>query len=243
MAYDKVVDSAKLDGKLTAIADAIRGKTGKSDPLTLDGMAQGVAEVFENGATSLIENMTSANHLFSSENERRHNEGIFDAFMSADLSNILRAQYMFQGNNWLTDFVLPTTLRPTLIHYMFQNCTTVKRVSGFDAMSVGVLTGIFDGCTSLVDAGTLNFSKVRYVTNAFRNCSALEEIRVSGDIGVNVSFADSPLSAESIQSIVDHLTDYSGTGTTMTVTLGAENLAKLTDEEKAIATQKGWTLV
>ena len=28
MAYDKIVDSGVLDGKLTAIADAIRGKTG-----------------------------------------------------------------------------------------------------------------------------------------------------------------------------------------------------------------------
>jgi hypothetical protein len=30
MAYDKIVDSAKLDGAMTATADAIRGKTGKS---------------------------------------------------------------------------------------------------------------------------------------------------------------------------------------------------------------------
>jgi hypothetical protein len=32
------------------------------------------------------------------------------------------------------------------------------------------------------------------------------------------------------------------TGETKTLTLGATNLAKLTNEEKAIATQKGWTL-
>jgi hypothetical protein len=30
--------------------------------------------------------------------------------------------------------------------------------------------------------------------------------------------------------------------TTKTLTLGSTNLAKLTDEEKAIATNKGWTL-
>ena len=38
MAYDKVVDSAKLDGVLTAIADAIRSKTGESSRLTLEDM-------------------------------------------------------------------------------------------------------------------------------------------------------------------------------------------------------------
>lgn len=36
MAYDKVVDSARLDGALTATADAIRGKTGSADGIQWD---------------------------------------------------------------------------------------------------------------------------------------------------------------------------------------------------------------
>ena len=32
------------------------------------------------------------------------------------------------------------------------------------------------------------------------------------------------------------------TVTDKTMTLGSENLAKLTDEQKAVATSKGWTL-
>jgi hypothetical protein len=45
-------------------------------------------------------------------------------------------------------------------------------------------------------------------------------------------------------SIINTLNDYSTyTGTTVfKVTLGSTNLAKLTDAEKAIATEKGWTL-
>jgi hypothetical protein len=42
--------------------------------------------------------------------------------------------------------------------------------------------------------------------------------------------------------ILNSLEDKSGTGSTWTITLGSANLAKLTDGEKAIATQKGWTL-
>lgn len=45
MAYDKVVDSAALDGALTGIADAIRGKTGGTEKLTLDGMAAAIASI------------------------------------------------------------------------------------------------------------------------------------------------------------------------------------------------------
>jgi hypothetical protein len=45
MAYDKVVDSAALDGALTGIANAIRGKTGSTEKLTLDGMAAAITGI------------------------------------------------------------------------------------------------------------------------------------------------------------------------------------------------------
>ena len=45
MAYDKVVDSAALDAALVGIADAIRRKTGGTDPLTLDGMTAAIASI------------------------------------------------------------------------------------------------------------------------------------------------------------------------------------------------------
>lgn len=48
MAYDKVVDSAELDADLTAIANAIRSKTGKTEGLTLEQMP-GEIEGIETG--------------------------------------------------------------------------------------------------------------------------------------------------------------------------------------------------
>lgn len=48
MAYDKVVDSARLDGALTATADAIRGKTGSADGIQWDadtGFAAAIAAI------------------------------------------------------------------------------------------------------------------------------------------------------------------------------------------------------
>lgn len=81
------------------------------------------------------------------------------------------------------------------------------------------------------------------VTAIFNNCKNLEELNVTGTIQVNgfdVS-ASTNLTHASIMSIINALTDKTSESG-FTVTLGATNLQKLTDDEKAIATQKGWTL-
>lgn len=98
--------------------------------------------------------------------------------------------------------------------------------------------------TRLENARTLYVREDTKYTSAFNGCGNLKEIRFEGTIGQNgLNFSSSTkLSYESLMSIIEHLKDYSGTGTTKTVTLGATNLAKLSDTEKAIATEKGWTL-
>ena len=53
MAYDKVVDSSVLDAGLKQIADAIRGKTGGTEELTLDGMASAISGL-ETGGLNLV---------------------------------------------------------------------------------------------------------------------------------------------------------------------------------------------
>lgn len=74
-------------------------------------------------------------------------------------------------------------------------------------------------------------------------CKALTTIVIEGVIGVNVSFRDcSKLTVDSLKSILSALKDISGTGTSLTCTLGTTNLNKLSTAEKAVATQKGWTL-
>lgn len=84
---------------------------------------------------------------------------------------------------------------------------------------------------------------------AFNFLYALENIRVTGTIGKSgIDIQNSTkLTHDSFindqgTGILNVLADKSGTGSTWTITLGSTNLAKLTDGEKAIATQKGWTL-
>lgn len=84
-----------------------------------------------------------------------------------------------------------------------------------------------------------------YATTTFQGAAYLEEVKFSGVIDAgnfNVSNC-TLLTHDSLISIINALKDYSGTTTTKAATLGSANLAKLSDTEKAIATQKGWSLV
>ena len=80
--------------------------------------------------------------------------------------------------------------------------------------------------------------------NCFQSVPELETVLFSGVIGQNgLDLSGSPLlSQESLLSLIDCLKDYSGSSKEYSVTLGSENLAKLTESQKAVATQKGWRL-
>lgn len=78
-------------------------------------------------------------------------------------------------------------------------------------------------------------------TGTFANCSALENITVEGVIGNSMDVHwSTKLTHDSLMSIIAALqTKSSGS---FVLTLGTTNLGKLTDAEKAIATERGWTL-
>lgn len=83
MAYDKVVDSAALDGALTGIANAIRGKTGSAEKLTLEGMAAAIAGISGGGGARGIymAQVTPAGDVGSITIE--HNLGTTDILLAA----------------------------------------------------------------------------------------------------------------------------------------------------------------
>lgn len=89
--------------------------------------------------------------------------------------------------------------------------------------------------------GALDLSECTNVTNAFNQCLALEDIEfVPNTIPISINFSScSKLTHDSLMSIINGLATVTET---KTLTLGTTNLAKLTDEEKAIATQKNWSL-
>lgn len=91
--------------------------------------------------------------------------------------------------------------------------------------------------------GELDFSECEsnQQNNPFYRCTSLKEVRFTPEsIKYNLSFTQSSqLSDESIQSILDGLANVS---TTQTLALNSEVYVKLTEEQKQLATDKGWTI-
>lgn len=167
-----------------------------------------------------------------------------DAFWEVFQGGGARSEYpsAFRTTYWTDEIYKPKY--PILAGgstYMYQNT----------AISNTIVPITFSGSVNYAFAYTLNLHTIPLLTingvtsctGMFRNAYALENVTFAGEWTLSgLEFTQSSkLTVASILSLFAILADYSGTSN-HTLTLGSTNLAKLTDAQKAIATQKGWTL-
>lgn len=139
------------------------------------------------------------------------------------------------------------TSNVTTLANMFSKCQSLTSLdlSHFDTSKITSIASIVSGCTGLtsLNCGTWDVSKVTSnynLGNAFDYCTSLVDFYPPKNMGANLTVSNSTaLSHDSLMRIIDNLITVT---TTKTLTLGATNLAKLTEEEIAIATNKGWTV-
>ena len=100
----------------------------------------------------------------------------------------------------------------------------------------------FQNCSSLTTINLPN-SLTSILSNVFQGCSSLENVTIGTGFNcnnLNLS-ASTHYSVETMVSWFNALADRTGQ-TPYTLTIGTTNLNKLTAEQKAIATNKNWTL-
>lgn len=120
----------------------------------------------------------------------------------------------------------------------------MKKITFSPKLKVTRITLGFSGRNSLQTiVGELDFSECEpsQQQNPFIGCTSLIEVRFTPEsIKQKLAFTQSSqLSDESIQSILDGLANVS---TTCTLSLNPEVYAKLTEEQKQSAADKGWTI-
>lgn len=179
-----------------------------------------------------------------------------------DTSNVTRMDAAFAGCYSLRslDVLGWDTSNVTNMGSIFYNCSSIRRLdtSGWETSGVTSLLQTFDGCSGLEEIDLVGWdlgacSDIRY---AFRNCYSLatltggREVTSDGVIGGSTAyFGKGPALSFDFSSCnrLDHdsllfLMYWVPVVSGLTLTLGATNLAKLTSDEKAVATAKGWTL-
>ena len=146
---------------------------------------------------------------------------------------------MFYSCNSLETIPSLDTSNVTNMGYMFQNCNSLKTIPLLDTSNVTNMSSMFRNCRLLTSIPVLNTSNVTNMSNMFYSCSSLETIHM---VGMKVDFDISASRLLTREALVEILNNLATVTTTKTLTMGSTNLAKLTDEDKAIATNKGWTL-
>ena len=153
---------------------------------------------------------------------------------------------MFSGCTELTEVPQLDTSSGTAFNSMFSSCAKLTTIPQLDTSSGTAFSSMFRLCKALITIGGIDLSNATLISTMFDSCSKLENITINGVIKITgLSFSPcTKLTHTSLMSIINALYDHASAGSTgtYTLTLGSTNLAKLTDAEKAIATQKGWTL-
>ena len=163
-------------------------------------------------------------------------------------SKVWNFEGMFYNNINLTGATLTIT-EAMVCTSSFAGCSRLKEVTLNGAENVADTINMFYGCSSLTSATIGGYwEHLSVADNMFYGCSSLTDF--SGLRNVRLSLNLSPCSSltqTSLLNTIDGLYDFTGNGLNPgssqgTLTLGTTNLNKLTDEQKAIATSKGWTL-
>ena len=126
----------------------------------------------------------------------------------------------------------------------FANCSSLTELTLPESLSSDGISSIIYMLYQDASLHTLNLPSQfgRGVTNAqstFTNCTSLSTI--TGGLNLKVSFDlhYSPLTHDSLINVLNSIQTVT---TKPTLTLGTNNLANLSDDEKKIATDKGWIL-
>lgn len=170
---------------------------------------------------------------------------------------------LFRGKDSVITFRALNTSKGVNLGYLFAQMDKLKSIPEIDTSNAEYMYDMFYNCPELESIPWMNTSKVKDMDSAFRSCPKLTIIPAYDVSNVNemdytflgstslksilmygmkVSFDLSSSTKFERENLVTILNNLATVTTTQTLTLGEVNLAKLTDEDKKIATDKGWTL-
>lgn len=174
-----------------------------------------------------------------------------------DTSNVTEMNNMFTYCTSLTSIPLLNTSKARQMQHTFSYCYSLTSIPQLNTSNVASFYNTFYDCNSLTDVPLLNASKATYMVNVFGGASKLTNFGGFENLGQAYSITQSAnynayklelqwntnLTHDSLMNVINNLYDIKTKGcNSQQLVLGSTNLAKLTAEEIAIATEKGWTV-
>ena len=155
-----------------------------------------------------------------------------------DTSNVTNMSNMFSYCSELVTIPALNTSNVTNMEQMFIGCTKLATIPALDTSNVTSMKSMFEGCSKLTSISALNASKVTNMNSIFYKCGSVTSIGLYG-FTRSISISGTALEHDALVAFLNQAGTASGGST---ITMGPAKLALLSDEEKAIATNKGWTL-
>lgn len=217
-----------VNEKMTAIADAIRAKTGDTGKLGLDAMAAAVPQVYEAGYAAGEESQAGQYAAGYADGKQTEYDRFWDEYQLN--GNLRNYDCAFGYGGWSDAIYNPKhpiiTEGNNAARQIFYAATWLVDTKVPIYINSGRLVLTFNGSTALKTIPYLYISEaVNGYNNPFGNCFALENITLDGVITMSVSFAQSTkLTKASIESIVNALSD-TVTGQVLTLSETAVDIA------------------
>ena len=181
-----------------------------------------------------------------------------------DTTNGVYFSGMFSYCKSLVSMPTYDTSKGIMFESMFNGCSKITTIPQYDTSNATSVNLFLHNCISLTSVPLLDFGSVYNVgTSPFGTTNLISLTDLGGFKNLKVSWSSyfldklPNLTIDSLMNVINNLYDWSGNtdgkaplnngtiqsfGTTHKLKFGATNLAKLTDEQVAVATAKGWTL-
>lgn len=167
----------------------------------------------------------------------------YDTFWDAnqEFGNRTDYDYAYDRSGWTDDNFKPKyPIKPVRATQIFANNKNLSVIPVIDFTDATNVNSAFTGSLATTIEKIISSATTPWPRLCFNGAKNLVNVVFDGVIGQGAFyFVDCKLlSHDSMISLFNAIAD----GTTGTIELGETNLAKLTEEEIAIATEKGWTV-
>ena len=168
-----------------------------------------------------------------------------------DTSNVTNMTFMFNYCRSLNEIPLLNTSNVTNMSNMFANCQILKTIPQLNTSKVTNMNNMFSYSTALTSIPLLecgNVTNMKDIFGGFYTYSNLTDLGGFKDLKVSVTsdFLDKcpNLTVDSLMNVINNLYDLTANGLSgQSLKFSQTNLVKLSEEQIAVATAKGWTLI